>query len=380
MAERKLLQKKINSIEADLRQYVKEKGKIPEALRKCVDTELYEIKFQHMKLTEEMRLVKWRTILRSKSWEELQTKNPRLLKKRVRQGIPARYRGMLWRVMAGSDSLERKNPGLYKKLLLSGTCDPKFVGLITRDIDRTFSKHILFRDRQGVGQRSLYNVLKAYACYDSNVGYCQGMGFIAGLMLLYMDEEATFWILVALISTPKFDMRGLFSNRFPLLDQCFFIFDTLLRRHVPRLMLHLQKMQVHCNMYAHRWFITVFSSNFSLEVVNRIWDIYLQEGPRIVFRVAIAIMMQKEEQLLKLLQFDRLILSLQKAEIGIEAEELIRGALSVQFTADEYDKLVQSYLDDKKRKSPSGASSKERNETESKSKVSTSGSVPAIDT
>ena len=31
------------------------------------------------------------------------------------------------------------------------------------------------------------------------VGYVQGMGYIAGLLLLYMQEEHTFWTVVALL-------------------------------------------------------------------------------------------------------------------------------------------------------------------------------------
>ena len=38
-------------------------------------------------------------------------------------------------------------------------------------------------------QTALYNALKAYSIYDSKVGYCQGMGFIIALLLLYMTEE-----------------------------------------------------------------------------------------------------------------------------------------------------------------------------------------------
>ena len=36
---------------------------------------------------------------------------------------------------------------------------------------------------------SLYNVLKAYASYDHDVGYCQGMGFVTALLLTFMSEE-----------------------------------------------------------------------------------------------------------------------------------------------------------------------------------------------
>lgn len=35
--------------------------------------------------------------------------------------------------------------------------------------------------------------------YDRDVGYVQGMGFLAGLLLLYMSEEDAFWLLVALL-------------------------------------------------------------------------------------------------------------------------------------------------------------------------------------
>ena len=80
---------------------------------------------------------------------------------------------------------------------------------IQKDIHRTFPKHIFFREQGGMGcvpmvtmamqqydasdllcsQTALFNTLKAYAVYDKKVGYCQGMGFIIALLLLYMGEE-----------------------------------------------------------------------------------------------------------------------------------------------------------------------------------------------
>lgn len=38
---------------------------------------------------------------------------------------------------------------------------------------------------------SLLRVLRAYAVHDSEVGYCQGMNFLAGLLLTWMPNEAT---------------------------------------------------------------------------------------------------------------------------------------------------------------------------------------------
>eukprot|EP00467_Chlorarachnion_reptans_P026024 CAMPEP_0114489626 /NCGR_PEP_ID=MMETSP0109-20121206/1994_1 /TAXON_ID=29199 /ORGANISM="Chlorarachnion reptans, Strain CCCM449" /LENGTH=431 /DNA_ID=CAMNT_0001666159 /DNA_START=146 /DNA_END=1441 /DNA_ORIENTATION=- len=337
---KKQLKQQIRAIETNVKEYTEEKACIPKALKTSVDTELYEIKWKHSQLKEQLRLLNWNEMLRYKSWEEYAAKNPRMVKKRVRQGIPASFRGMLWKAMTTSDTMERKNRGVYKTLLLAG--DSPWGGMIQRDVDRTFPKHVLFRDRQGLGQTSLFNVLKAYSMYDKNVGYCQGMGFIAGLLLLYMDEDSAFWTLVALITTRKFNMRGLFSNKMPLLARYFHVFETLLETHAPRLAGHLQRMGIHSSMYASRWFITVFSCNFPFEVVNRVWDIFLFEGPTIMFRVAIAIMIEKENLLLKL-PFEHIIGELQKVHVGLEADAIIRAALEVRFTEPEFRSLEDQY-------------------------------------
>jgi hypothetical protein len=54
-------------------------------------------------------------------------------------------------------------------------------------------------DLQG-GQPSLRRVLKAYSLYDREIGYCQGMNFIAGMFLTLMSEEESFWLLVGTLT------------------------------------------------------------------------------------------------------------------------------------------------------------------------------------
>lgn len=39
----------------------------------------------------------------------------------------------------------------------------------------------------GPGQLALYNLLKAYSLLDEEVGYCQGLSFIAGVLLLHVS-------------------------------------------------------------------------------------------------------------------------------------------------------------------------------------------------
>lgn len=57
---------------------------------------------------------------------------------------------------------------------------------------RTFPTHPYFSTQLGAGQLSLYNILKAYSLLDQEVGYCQGLSFVAGILLLHMGEEEAF--------------------------------------------------------------------------------------------------------------------------------------------------------------------------------------------
>lgn len=62
--------------------------------------------------------------------------------------------------------------------------------MIARDIHRTFPEHPQFG--LDAGQHSLFKILKAYSLVDLEVSYCQGMAFVAGLLLMYLPEEPAF--------------------------------------------------------------------------------------------------------------------------------------------------------------------------------------------
>jgi hypothetical protein len=55
---------------------------------------------------------------------------------------------------------------------------------ITKDLNRTFPDHPFFMQEQG--RRALFNVAKAYSLFDQEVGFCQGLAFIIGCLLLHV--------------------------------------------------------------------------------------------------------------------------------------------------------------------------------------------------
>ncbi|VFQ62228.1 unnamed protein product [Cuscuta campestris] len=148
---------------------------------------------------DERRIRKWRKMVGvgGSDWKHYVRRKPHVVKRRIRKGIPDCLRGLVWQLISGSRDLLLMNPGVYEQLVIYETSASELD--IIRDISRTFPSHVFFQQRHGPGQRSLYNVLKAYSVYDRDVGYVQGMGFVAGLLLLYMSEEDAFWLLVALL-------------------------------------------------------------------------------------------------------------------------------------------------------------------------------------
>merc|ERR1719235_1049723 len=198
---------------------------------------------------------------------------------------------------------------------------------IVRDINRTFPKHVLYRDRQGLGQQQLLNVLRAYSVFNPEVGYCQGMGFICGLLLMYMREDDAFLMLISLLE--NYRMSGLFMPNLPLLNKYFFQLQRLLEMHMPLLYNHLAQQGVEPTMYASQWFMTVCIYNFPFSTVVRVWDIFLAEGVKIIFRIALALLKLNQEVLLSE-SFEQIISTLKQAPSRVDSEQLIRVGLNIK--------------------------------------------------
>lgn len=125
-------------------------------------------------------LNEWEPVLQE--WEG--DRRPKSLAHLVRMGVPEALRGNVWQRLA---NVENKTDirDLYRVLL---TKDTKCEDVIQRDINRTFPAHKVFRETGGTGQDSLFKVSKAYAVYDQEVGYCQGLSFVAATLLLHVSK------------------------------------------------------------------------------------------------------------------------------------------------------------------------------------------------
>ncbi|KAF9190527.1 hypothetical protein BGZ51_008484 [Haplosporangium sp. Z 767] len=271
------------------------------------------------------------------------SKLPHLLAARVRQGLPSKLRGLIWQTMSQATSTYLET--MYTQLLKEHS---PYERIIQRDLARTFPRIDMFKEEGGKGQEMLRNVLKAYSLYDPHVGYCQGLGFLVGPLLMNMDEKEAFCVFVRLMET--YDMRTMFTLNMEGLQLRLYQFSALLSEHLPMLHAHLSFHSIHAAMYASQWFLSLFAYTYPLSLVLRIYDVVFSEGaPETIMRVAVAFLKKNEEKLMQLQEFEDLLEVLSSKLYDAyedNAGEVIRDAmsLSTEITKDKLDALAMSYL------------------------------------
>ncbi|KAL1490600.1 hypothetical protein ABEB36_013266 [Hypothenemus hampei] len=234
------------------------------------------------------------------SWADLLTKwkqtlqRPKQLASLVKMGIPEALRGEVWQRLAGVE----ENSNIMEQYRVLITKESSCENVIQRDIARTFPAHDFFKEAGGLGQDSLYRVSKAYAVYDSEVGYCQGLSFLAATLLLHMPEEQAFCVLVKLMYDYK--LRDFYKQGFENLYLRLYQLNRLMEEQLSPLWNHFTEHRIETHMFASQWFLTLFTARFPLYFVFHIIDVFLLQGIDTLFQMALALLMVCKKDLLQL--------------------------------------------------------------------------------
>jgi hypothetical protein len=196
-----------------------------------------------------------------------------------------------------------RNPGVYKQLLNYPRAEVELRGDIAKDVDRTFIEYRLFSNgNKGyvhlldhtivsyyrlseptgslkeflnvrlyvvwcliiiiIRQGMLYRVLAAYAVYNPEIGYCQGMNVLASVLLLArFSEEETFWALTRLMK--EYSIEQMFLPGLPGVRRSIEKFNELFEFLLPKLAKHFAKEGIESTMYLSKWFMTLYGYYFS---------------------------------------------------------------------------------------------------------------------
>ena len=218
---------------------------------------------------------------------------------------------------------------------------------ISRDSRRTFAS--VLRKRP-VLHLQLTRILHALASRFRDVGYCQGMNFVAGTILLALacirepailseayvattsstpptsctppqtvigsppppdnfiaviqDTEHSPNEVLCFMLCEKIFVRNHFVRMYELglhTRLTIWTFDKLLESVFPSLHdLISERLQVSADFFASSWFITIFSADLDLYSSVRLMDLFISKGPKALHRFGLACLLSQKAKLLEI--------------------------------------------------------------------------------
>lgn len=222
------------------------------------------------------------------------------LKKYCREGVPPQYRGWVWEQVSGAARLMHEHMNnYYEAMVHQGEASSPSARQVELDLPRTFPANAWVSSPEG--QSALRHVLLAFSVHKPDVGYCQSMNYVAAMLLLCLDlsEERAFWVMVALIDDNGILYHDMYASDLVGTHVEMRSLEELTYKKLPKLYKHLQTTQCEMSIIATDWFLCLFATTLPSETAARVWDALLNEGPKVLFRVALAVLKTNESTLLQ---------------------------------------------------------------------------------
>jgi hypothetical protein len=163
--------------------------------------------------------------------------------------------------------------------------------MIKKDISRTYPSI------SAEQQLSLERILCAYAGIDTEVGYCQGMAFIAAAIMITQQDELTSFCTFFQVMRDK-NWRELYKIGTPGLLSLISQTSQLVARLLPALHAHLNKVNV--DGCFSQFFLTVYLSSLPWEASLRVFDVFILEGADFLVNLLVKMLQLHQYQLLQM--------------------------------------------------------------------------------
>ena len=172
--------------------------------------------------------------------------------------------------------------------------------MISKDVARTLSDLRLWKEELNCGNNKLFNVLKAYANYDNEVSYVQGLNYVVGMMLYYIkDEEQVFWCLFSLMQQ-KWEWRWIYTEGLPKLQSLLQLLEKHLQQEFPLIKKHLRDNCLEISGTFSPLFMTLFVYMTPFDVATRLFELFLLDGELVLIKLLLKMIEVKQRKILAL--------------------------------------------------------------------------------
>ena len=269
----------------------------------------------------------------------------------IRSGIPQSKRCLLWTGISGSKSLLKQSPYFYEnhfektyghyttnevhknKKEFIESVDPRIVAefgsklpgynvdnptgavkeepkkeeeefdeetgepkVVTKkkEVDRDFC--LLNVD----GIKSAKRILCVLADHHLDIDYCPPLPDLVQLLLIIMNEKQAYATAHCMLEKSRESKWYFRTNK---MQHALFIesFSDIIKKNIPNLGSHFEKIGFDISTVTYKWFSRLFVPYLPFNFVLRTMDSFINEGAKILYRVAFAVLKTMEPKLLKIL-------------------------------------------------------------------------------
>ncbi|XP_060572376.1 small G protein signaling modulator 3 homolog [Ruditapes philippinarum] len=235
------------------------------------------------------------------TWDKVDSRFQRTekLRQMVRAGIPHSLRPQMWIRLSGALDKKKKSDLTYKDIVKASSNDHLMTSKqIEKDLLRTMPSNACYCNIHSTGIPRLRRILRGLAWLFPDIGYCQGTGVIAASLLLFMEEEDTFWMMCAIIE----DLlpASYYSSTLLGIQADQRVLRQLITSYLPDTDLVLKEHDIGKIIESEiglHWFLTLFASVVHMKVLLRLWDLFFYDGTTTLFQMTMGMLKMKEIEL-----------------------------------------------------------------------------------
>ena len=271
----------------------------------------------------------------------------------IRSGIPQSKRALLWMGISGSTALLKQSPYFYEnhfektyghystdsdhtnKKQFIESVDPRIVaefggklpgysidnpnGTPTPkeepkaededEYDEDGEKKVVVKKKEvdkdfcllnADGIKAAKRLLCVLADHHLDIDYCPPLPDLVQMLLINMNEKQAYATLHCMLEKSRESKWYFRTNK---MQHALFIesFSDIIRKNIPNLGSHFEKIGFDVSTVTYKWFSRLFVPYLPFDFVMRAMDSFINEGAKILYRVAYAILKTLEPKLLKVL-------------------------------------------------------------------------------
>ena len=145
----------------------------------------------------------------------------------------------------------------------------------------------------------MFNVLKAYSLYDPELGYTQGLNFIAAMILFKVEDQTLAFVIMVKI-LQKDGWRHFYTDETPKLFEASKVIKKFLSNRAPKIFKVIKKKKVLLEPLIASAFITLFSNLIDTENATKVMERFMLMGESFVVDTICWVLIQNEEEILEI--------------------------------------------------------------------------------